>query len=257
MNNWTDSLIDSELPSQGKVKRPGSPNGSHAVALTQTNAGNRKSQRVNVQSTDIVLTVRIRNKSLTRKHLRLILDVLLYEIVDSGITLSKMMLLVHLYEQIMGSKLSPLDLNIDHERRVILLTEVIIKDISDKTFDTELPQVVLTESLRQEILLNELIMSKRTYFSRKGHWNPENWLEIRPVGLDSLIERNGNSERYTGYCKGYGESHPSAHYKKTRPSAELDGEDASEPQPIRLKELQQLIILCKLNLRPKSQRRKD
>lgn len=257
MNNWTDSLIDSELPSQGKVKRPGSPNGSHAVALTQASAKDRKSQRVNVQSTEIAFTVRIKNKSLTRKHLRLILDVLLYEIVDRGITLAKLMLLTHLYQQILGTKLSPLDLHIDHERRVILLTEIIIKDVSDKTFDHFLSTEVLTDTLRQEILDNNLIMSKRTYFSRKGHWMPEDWLEIRPVGLDLLIERNGNSERYTGYCKGYGESHPSAHYKKTRPSAELDGEDASEPQPIRLTELRQLIILNKLNLKPKSQRRKD
>lgn len=256
MNLWDESLNDSEVPSQRKVKRPVSPNGSHGVALTQTSQ-TRKSQRVNVQSTEIVLTVRIANKSLTIRHFRLILDCLIYEIVDKGITLAKMMMLVHLYQQLMGSKSSPLDLNDEHTRRLCLLSEIIIKDISDKEFDHELPVLILTDSLRKEILESNLIMTKRTYMSRKGHWMPEDWLVIRPVGIDSFIDRNGNSERYSGYCKGYGESHPSAHYKKTRPSAELDGEEAQELQPIRLKELSQLIILNKLNLKPKALRRKS
>lgn len=257
MNLWDESHNESELPSQRKVKRPVSPNGSHGVALTQTSQKAEKSQRVNVQSTEIVLTVRIVNKSLTLRHFRLILDCLIYEIVDSGITLAKMMMLVHLYQQLMSSKSSPLDLNDEHTRRLCLLSEIIIKDISDKEFDHEMPILILTESLRKEIIESDLIMTKRTYMSRKGHWNPENWLIIRPVGIDSFIDRNGNSERYSGYCKGYGESHPSAHYKKTRPSAELDGEEAQDPQPIRLKELSRLIILNKLNLKPKALRRKN
>lgn len=257
MNLWNESDNDSELPSQRKVKRPVSPNGSHGVALTQTSQKAAKSQRVNVQSTEIVLTVRIANKSLTVRHLRLILDCLIYEIVDKGITLAKMMMLVHLYQQLMGSEFSPLDLKDEHTRRLCLLSEIIIKDISDREFDHFMPEHVLTESLRKEILESDLIMSKRTYMSRKGHWMAEDWLAIRPVGIDSFIDRNGNSERYSGYCKGYGESHPSAHYKKTRPSAELDGKESSELQPIRLQELSKLIILNKLNLKPKARKRKN
>lgn len=256
MNLWNESDNDSELPSQRKVKRPVSPNGSHGVALTQTSQS-KKSQRVNVQSTEIALTVRIANKSLTIKHFRLILECLVYEIITDGCTLAKMMLLVHLYQQLMGSKSSPVDLNDQHTRRLCLLSEIIIKDISDKEFDHYMPTIVLTDTLRKEIIESNLIMTKRTYMSRKGHWLPEDWLVIRPVGIDSFIDRNGNSERYSGYCKGYGESHPSAHYKKTRPSAELDGKEAQDQQPIRLKELSELIILNKLNLSPKKKKRQS
>jgi hypothetical protein len=166
-------------------------------------------------------------------------------------------MLVHLYQQLMGSKSSPIDLNDENTRRLCLLCEIIIKDISDKEFDHELPVLILTEELRKEIIESNLIMTRRTYMCRKGHWQPENWLVIRPVGIDSIIERNGNSERYSGYCKGYGESHPSAHYKKTKPSAELDGEEAQDPQPIRLQELSKLIILNKLNLTPKKKKRQS
>lgn len=257
MNLWNESSDDSELPSQRKVKRPGSPNGSHGVALTQTNAKSKGSQRVTIQPTDIHLTVRIANKSLTRRHLRLILDVLLYEIVDDGMTLARFLMLVHLYQQVLGTKLDPLDLHIEHERRLVLLSEIIMKDLSGKDFDHEMPQMVLSENLRKEILNSNLIMNKRTYQSRKGHWRPENWLVIRPVAIDNLIERNGTSERYSAYCKGYGESHPSAHYKKTRPSAELDGEEVTVHQDIRLSELRQLLILTQLNLKPKAKRTKS
>lgn len=257
MNLWQETDNDSVLPSQRKVKRPQSPNGSHGVTLTQTKQKTEKSQRVNVQSTEIALTVRIANKSLTIKHFRLILECLIYEIVTDGCTLARMLLLVHLYQQLMGSKPNPVELNDQHTRRLCLLSEIIIKDLSDKDFDHELPVLILTESLRKDIIESNLIMTRRTYMSRKGHWRPENWLIIRPVGIDSLIERNGNSERYSGYCKGYGESHPSAHYKKTKPSAELDGKEAQDQQPIRLKELCELIILNKLNLKPKKVRRQS
>jgi len=256
MNLWHESDNDSELPPQRKVKRPVSPNGSHGVALTQTSQ-KQKSQRVTVQPTEITLTVRISNKSLTLRHFRLILEVLIYEIVTDGCTLARMMLLVHLYQQLMGSKTSPVDLNDEHTRRLCLLSEIIIKDLSDKEFDHEMPTICLTTELRKEIIESNLIMTKRTYMSRKGHWSPENWMIIRPVGIDSFIDRNGTSERYSGYCKGYGESHPSAHYKKTRPSAELDGEEAQDPQPIRLQELSNLIILNKLNLKPKKKKRQS
>jgi len=257
MNLWDENSSDLEAPPQKTLKRPGSPNGSHGVALPQARSKKQKAERVTITSTDVHLTVRIKNKSLTPRHLRLIMDVLLYEIVKEGMTLERYLLLVHLYQVILGTKLDPLDLDNEHARREILLAEVIMKDLADKAIEPWLPKQVLTESLRSEILSSNLIMNERTYNSRKCHWNPELWLEIRPVEIDSIFERNGNSERYSAYCKGYGESHPSAHYKKTRPSAELDGEERKEPKDFRLKELQQLLILTKLNLKPKGKRKES
>jgi len=185
------------------------------------------------------------------------LDVLLYEIVQQGMTLARYLLLVHLYENLLGQKTEPLDLQTDHERRLCLLSEIIMIDLSDKSFDHEIPIKLLSEELTKEILDGNLIMSERTYNSRKGHWNPENWLSIRTVGIDSLIERSGNSQRYSSYCKGYGESHPSAHLKKTKPSVELDGVEATEPQAFQLKELKQLLLLNRLRLKPKAKVEKE
>lgn len=257
MNLWDENSSDLSAPPQKSLKRPGSPNGSHGVALTQSSVKKQRSERVTIRTTEVHLTVRIANKSLTRRHFRLILDVLLYEIVTEGITLERYLLLVHMYQTLLGQKLDALDLNNEHERRLILLSEVIMKSLADKEFEIWLPKQVIPEDLAKEIIDSNLIMTKRTYNSRKGHWNPELWMTVRPVGIDSIIERSGNSERYSAYCKGYGESHPSAHYKKTRPSAELDGEESKQPEDISLLELRQLLILTKLNLKPKASRVKS
>jgi hypothetical protein len=247
---------DQKLPLPLRTMERSSPkNGSHGVTLNQSSGKRReKRERITIQSSEVCLTVRIANRSLTRRHLRLMLEVLLYEIVESGISLERYLLLVHLYQNLMGQKSEPLDLAIDHERRLCLLSEIIMLDLSEKTFNALGPIRCLTEDLRNEILDNDLIMNKRTYNSRRGHWCPENWLTVRPVEIDSLIERNGYSSRYSSYTKGYGESHPDAHIKKTKPSVELDGEEAKEPEPIRLSELRQLLTLNRLRLKPKGER---
>jgi len=255
MNIKKEDLLSSEVLPKSQAERSSPTNGSHGVALNQSNS-KRLSKRENILllPTEVHLTVRISNKSLTRRHLRLILETLLYEIFDTGISLEKYLMLVFLYQNLLGQKTEPLDLQTDHERRLCLLTEIVMLDLSAKSFEIGLPMQILSEDLRKEVLENELLMSKRTYNSRKYHWLSENWLLVRPVGIDSLIERSGNSIRYSSYCKGYGESHPSAHFKKTKPSVELDGKDQSEPQVLRLKELQKLLILSRLRLKPKAKR---
>jgi hypothetical protein len=63
-------------------------------------------------------------------------------------------------------------------------------------------------------------------------WNPRNYLQAKTVPLELLIERSGFSKRYSSYCKGYGEGGSlSSRSRKTRPSAELDGEPEDRPEP--------------------------
>lgn len=254
MNLWDETSWDSGPSSQRKAKRPGQPRGPHGVALTQTSQEG-KGERSKPQSTEVTLTVQITNKSLTRKHLRMVLDVLLYEIVKRGATLQEMLFLVHLYQLLIGSKDYPVELNDEHERRLCLLSEIIIKALSGKDLETDKGRQVVEDSLSRELIDSGFIMNERTYQSRRGHWDPAKWMKIRAVGLDSFIERSEKTERYSSYCKGYGESHPSTHKRKTRPSAELDGQEP-EPQAIRLSELKRLLYLNQLNLKPKRQKEK-
>jgi len=261
MNLWNEiSPNESEVPSQRKAKRPVPLDGSHGVALTQPKQKKEKSQKISDISTSVHITVQIKNKSLTRRHLRLMFEVLLYEIIEEGADFEQYLMLVHLMNLTFGQKVEPLDLNNEHERRLCLLSMIIMKSLSGETYDYVMgseEKIKLPEEVRNTILSNDLIMSRRTYMSRRNFWMPEIWLTIKTVDVDEIIERTGNTERYSSYCKGYGESHPSAHYKKTGPSAELDGESTEIPKEISLQELQKLLCLTQLNLKPKVIRRRS
>jgi len=161
------------------------------------------------------------------------------------------MTIEHLMSLLFGQKTDPLDLGNEHERRLVSLSLSILRSVREFDFTPgETQKIQLSYELKEFILKTELIMDKRTYMSRKGHWNPEKWIRISTVAVETIFERSGNSERYSSYCKGYGESHKSLHYKKTRPSAELDGEEP-EPREIRLSEYQDLFNLNQLELRLK------
>jgi len=180
------------------------------------------------------------------------LECLLFEIVYQGVNLEKYLMMEHLMSLLFGSKSDPLDLQNEHERRLVLLSMIIMRDLREKDFSSlNEPLEYLSEEISGEIQLNDLLMNERTYKSRIGYWNPERFLKIRIVSVDTLIDRSGNSERYSSYCKGYGESHPSAHYKKTPPSFELDGKNAKDPSDFSLNEICRLFVLNRLEIRLK------
>lgn len=233
-------------------------NGSHGVTLTQSkNRKERNTVKFTDISTGVYLTVKIPNGSLTRKHFRLMLDCLVYEIVTEGINLYQYLMLEHLMTILLGTKANPLELSNEHERRVTLLAQILMRDLRGLSFEPyEKSREFLSEDLISDLQFNNLVMSKRTYNSRKGLWSPEIHLKIRTVSVDTLIERSGKTFRYSSYCKGYGESHPSAHNQKTKPSFELDGADPRIPEDFSLKEIQNLLLLNQLELRTKSRKRK-
>lgn len=245
------------VSSSRKEERLSPENGSHGVALTQSRTAKGKSQSTSDISTSFHLTVRIANSSLTRKHYRLMLDCLVYEVVTEGINLYQYLMLEHLMSLLLGTKLTPLELSNEHERRVVLLAQILMRDLRGLTFEPyEKTKEFLTEDIVSDLQFYGLVMTKRTYNSRRGLWSPEKYLKIQTVSVDTIIDRSGKTERYSSYCKGYGESHPSAHNQKTKPSFELDGGDFKDPTDFSLEEIQRLLLLNQLELRTKSRRRK-
>jgi hypothetical protein len=64
-----------------------------------------------------------------------------------------------------------------------------------------------------------------------SRWEPRRYLKVETEPLERLIERSGISQRYSSYCKGYGEGSPALRKRKTKFSAELDGETEDRPNP--------------------------
>jgi hypothetical protein len=112
-------------------------------------------------------------------------------------------------------------------RFVLIVAEILLHSLKGIKFPLDHKQVIEI-SPKVTNLIRPHLMSSRTYGSRYKTWRPEKFFVVRIVPVDiQFLERRKGSEPYSGYCKGYGESHPSAHSKKTKPSPELDGDGST------------------------------
>lgn len=173
------------------------------------------------------LTIKITNEQLSRKELSLLLEVLAYQAANFGVNLTMYMAISELYFRLLGNKRSAKEVKESKIRLTLTVVEILLHSLKG----TELPlssdeYLVVNDKIRN--ILGKGLMNKRTYGSRYRTWRPEKFFIVKIVPVDiQLLERRKGSEPYSGYCKGYGESHPSAHSKKTKPSPELDGDGSS------------------------------
>lgn len=208
---------------EGRSKRPGVASDD---SLTSPSASPWRSESVSI-STEYHLTVRTKVE-LSRREASLLLDVLNYQVAHFGTNFVQHFAMTDLYFRVLGKARLARDIKDEHIRLTLTVTETILRDIN-RQMKSELG---LEGTYRiSEVLVRRLssvgaLMSQRTYRSRYVHWRPEAILIVRSVPVDiQMLERDTSSEPYSGYCKGYGESHPSAHRVRTRPSFELDGDE--------------------------------
>lgn len=203
-------------------------------------------------SMEYQLTVRTR-MNLSRRQASLLLDILNYQTVYFGINFGMYLAMEYLINSLLGQKLDPLEIGDSKERLTVMVSLILLSSIGGKDLNlvarNEIPQPITQSLIEKGLLLN-----KRVYGSRRQVYRPEVILEIRAVPLSTQFERvKGNSERYSSYCKGYGESHPSARKIRTRPSPELDGEPEKE-RNISLADLPTYLVLTQLEVRAKFHR---
>jgi hypothetical protein len=171
------------------------------------------------------LTIRTTNDQLSRKELSLLLEVLCYQGTNFGINLPMYLAISELYFRLLGNKRSAKEVKEPKIRLTLTVSEILLSCLrgADLPLDPNQYVHIVRDSVRK--LLQKGLMSSRTYGSRYRTWRPERFFVVKIVPVDiQLLERRKGSEPYSGYCKGYGESHPSAHSKKTKPSPELDGD---------------------------------
>lgn len=259
MDKETKDLVDriNVLGSPSKIKqRAESQNiGSHQMALDQSLVKEEiLDEALSSISTEYQLTVRLRME-LTRRQIALILEILNYQSVNFGVNFGMYLSLEHLSALLIGQKVSALEIKDENERRVSEVATIILQSLGNTNLLIgelkRIPQVI-----SQGLTENKLLVDKRVYGSRFTKWCPENFIQILSVPLSTRFERTkGTSVRYSSYTKGYGESHPSAHYQKTKPSAELDG-DSTSADSIRLERISEMLILTQLELRAKFLRKR-
>lgn len=175
-------------------------------------------------SCDFSLTVRIKIKEFTRKQACLLVGQSLYLVAKEGLNISDWMVLEYLYNYLIGQKQSYEELTEFSEFYLTLLLKIVLTSVDVSGL---LVKVQIPEDLQKAIFNSKFVPNKRTFHSREASYRLNKFLSIRSVPTDHLLERSNDSERYSGYCKGYGESSSTGHRLKTRPSAELDGETVS------------------------------
>ena len=123
----------------------------------------------------------------------------------------------------LGNKKSATEIRNGRIRLTLTVCEMILKLFRGLDFSLD-PKGIFEMTDSYKKLLSKGLMSKRTYGSRYRTWRPEKFLVVRIVPVDiQFLKRRTDAEPYSSYCKGYGESHPSAHRQRVKSSAELDG----------------------------------
>lgn len=210
------------------VSETSRPIGSHVVTLDSSLSWNQSlKDRSEYISTEYHLTARIENSQLSQRDLSLLLDVLNFQVVNFGANFQMILALTELYLRLTGGR--PLhEISDARIRLTVSVSHILIKEF--RGTETTLysgDRVSVTQEIRA--LLSPYLMSKRTFGSRYRTWRPEKFIQIKAVPVSVLIERSSQtSKRYSGYCKGYGESHGNAHKVKTKPTAETDGEEVPD-----------------------------
>lgn len=206
-------------------------NGSQSSTLTQPPFGLKEAERAERTTIEYHLTISIPNSSLTPRDLSLLLEVLNYQAVHFGVNLVMYLAMLEIYFRLLGSKSNPLEVKDKYIRLTLSVTEIICREFKGKDFSLSPEHSLQVSQQIREILLRYL-MSKRTYGSRFRTWRPEKFLAVRIVPVDTIFERRPGSTRYSSYCKGYGESGPSARRKKLKPQPELDARDVRSPDEV-------------------------
>jgi hypothetical protein len=162
----------------------------------------------------------------------------------------------HLFTILCGNKVDPIDIKDKFIRETVFVSKILLSCVSGKPLSLVL-RTMIPLALLKSLTENNLLMTRRTYGSRFAIFRPEAFLEIQTVPLDVLMNRvKDNSVPYSSYCKGYGESHPNARKKKTKPSSELDRVD-EEKDYLHLEDIPTLLLLNQLEQRYKYRKERE
>jgi hypothetical protein len=196
--------------------------GSHQMTLTGYPKVEGDSEDFSNNPIRYHLTAYVTNESLTRRELSLLLDVLNYQALTYGININMRIAMYELYFRLLGNKRNTREIMESKIRLTLVICEIILQSLAG--FDNSLSATEFIHLSPDVVkLLKSKCMTARTYGSRFKTWRPEKLIKIKAVPVDIQMENQNRPNRYSSYCKGYGESHPSTHRKRTMPSQELDG----------------------------------
>jgi len=180
---------------------------------------------------DFQMTIRAKVTNLTTKEASMLLMICNVQALQDGLDVTLYLSMEYLYMLLTRSgSLKPEDIKDERVRQTCLLSDLIMSTFRGEWNGMGERVRILDRDVLGAIQASGWLPSKQTYNSWVQHWQPDKWLSVRIVPLDTLLNRTGISEPYSGYCKGYSEGSGRGP-KKTPYDYELDGEDYAEPKP--------------------------
>jgi hypothetical protein len=224
-----DVLKDKSSRSSSKRKNRKAGSQETSVLPTLYVRADIAEREVGSLSMEFHMTIRSRVSNLTQKQASMLLSIANARAVHSGVDMTLWLAISYLYNALLKSGHRPEEIWQDKVRRTLLLSELILASISGDWFDLRSYEAIDDET-KAVIISTGWLPNDRTLQSWKQHWDLEKYLAIRIVPVERFQERNPNSlaERYSGYTKGYGNDGNVPAPGKTKPSAELDGEEVTD-----------------------------
>jgi hypothetical protein len=163
---------------------------------------------------------------LTGKDASILLMICNVSAVSEGIDFTLYLTLEYLYLYLLKGYKKPLEYPFEKGKQSLLIAELIL--VATRGLWLSLGEREhLPQKVRQGIIDTGWLPNKSTLLSWMQYRSPQKYFKVRTVRLDSFLENERNSERYSSYTKGYGEGGKLSRVQRTPFSAELDG-DSSE-----------------------------
>lgn len=211
---FEDQSISNQLEEDTGLLVPASGD-SHPIS----NKRRLKRQEEDLTETEFYLTVRLSIK-LSRRQICLLSGVFLRETLEKGVNLTDVITSEFLLSKLLGDKLDPIMLKEQREIEISLLLQLILMGSKNITLTNQRQE--LPGNIKDLINSCSFVPNKRTSGSWQNVYKIKELIEVCTVRIETIFERSSFTVPYDSYCKGYGESHPSQHHKKTRISSELD-----------------------------------
>lgn len=181
--------------------------------------------------TEVFMTIKLSGKLNSQRKRSMVATIVLSDVVQrQSISLSEILLLHTLYDSLGSGDLSRC------QSEKIAQTVILIEGVLMAFAKAWLPTLDTTVEFPKPLLLwyKENLPNNTTIASWRDQYDPSKLSKARIVRVDQEFRHDGfdnfdrDSERYSGYSKGYDDHGGTPAPGKTRMSAELDGEEPLE-----------------------------
>jgi len=177
------------------------------------------------------MTIQTKVEHLTAKQASIFATLLVYEGLSQGVDMVDYMLLEFLYSFLSRNR-EVLQITMEKHRQSALLLEAFLQMIRGNWVTIGTKEQIPDDMFENFCTIaGDWLPNARTVASWKTYWVPDKFFSVRIVPLELIIDRSGYSERYSSYCKGYGDGGHVSRTKKTPYDYELDGEDTDRNPP--------------------------